>query len=531
MRETLISTALCLPALDIEALFQGRMIVAMSASFHNPAKILLCAVQPDPDSAAPEERYSDDFLNAVSSNRAQMRSPTTTGLPTTALPTTLLSTYAWAEAGACRVYNVPSDLAAIAKLTAWSESYLKTLVQTRYRIFLLPLRVYRFTRPIELASPPVTADKAGYYVDLSIPVSTEDAGPVLDSESFEKRQQQLFDLVPPLHSELEAFQTALVSMRESSLGAMSLDRDLRYFLGWSCAQETYLYDSDLVWIQQIAQTGLHKSSYDFKVLACQSLSKLGFSNFAHNPEESTVSADDLTDGLTIHSTDNAIADRSQSTVFFCDQPYALIGKCKAGARGRVASALTVRLIHFGQAYLSPLQYERSVKLIVAAGAPNNLATQAAQENQMNVIHPNTLQRLTELQAQHPGSIDLLKLKPCLQAAPFGEAADAKINQFIDDILQQLARRAALIRVVKRCLINVNEESVAVADIYAVCEASESNEALEHVTQAEIYEILIELSSPLVGCLGRLKDNEGRDRFYFLRELHIDLGSLSKLERL
>ncbi|PZO56336.1 MAG: hypothetical protein DCF15_08920 [Phormidesmis priestleyi] len=531
MCETLITTALCLPALDIEALLQGRMIVAMSESFRNPAKILLCAVQPDLDLAPPEERYSDDFLNAVSSNRVQMRSPTSPSLTIPPLSIPLLSTYAWAEAGACRIYNVPYDLAAIAKLTAWSESYLKTLVQARCRIFLLPLRVHRFTRPIELASPSVTANKAGYYIDLSIPVSTEDAWPILDLESFEKRQQQLFDLVPPLHPELEAFQTALVSVRENSLGAMSLDRDLRYFLGWSCAQETYLYDSDLVWIQQIAQTGLHKSSHDFKVLACQSLSKLGFSNFAHNPEESTVSAVNLADSLITHSTDGAISDRTESTVIFCDQPYALIGKCKAGERGRVASTLTAKLIQFGQAYLSPLQYERSVKLIVAAGTISNLATQAAQEHKMNVIHPNTLQRLTELQAQHPGSIDLLKLKPCLQTAPFGEAADAKINQFIDDILQQLALRATVIRVVKRGLSNTSEESVGVESIYALCAVGESNENLNQFTQAQIYELLIELSSPLVGCLGRLKDDQGRDRFYFLRELHVEPSSLIKLNRL
>ncbi len=40
---------------------------------------------------------------------------------------------------------------------------------------------------------------------------------------------------------------------------------------------------------------------------------------------------------------------------------------------------------------------------------------------------------------------------------------------------------------------------------------------------EMHEILIELSSPLTGYLGRIKgENWRRDRFYFLRDLQVDL---------
>jgi hypothetical protein len=37
----------------------------------------------------------------------------------------------------------------------------------------------------------------------------------------------------------------------------------------------------------------------------------------------------------------------------------------------------------------------------------------------------------------------------------------------------------------------------------------------------LQEILIELSSPLTGYLGRNKGRDGSDRFYFLRDLPID----------
>jgi hypothetical protein len=39
---------------------------------------------------------------------------------------------------------------------------------------------------------------------------------------------------------------------------------------------------------------------------------------------------------------------------------------------------------------------------------------------------------------------------------------------------------------------------------------------------EMHEILIELSSPLTGFLGRIKGEDlGRDRFYFLRDFSLD----------
>jgi hypothetical protein len=37
---------------------------------------------------------------------------------------------------------------------------------------------------------------------------------------------------------------------------------------------------------------------------------------------------------------------------------------------------------------------------------------------------------------------------------------------------------------------------------------------------EMHEILVELSSPLTGYLGRNKGRDGSDRFYFLRDLTV-----------
>jgi hypothetical protein len=37
----------------------------------------------------------------------------------------------------------------------------------------------------------------------------------------------------------------------------------------------------------------------------------------------------------------------------------------------------------------------------------------------------------------------------------------------------------------------------------------------------LHEILVELSSPLTGYLGRKKGSDGSDRFYYLRDLKVD----------
>ena len=104
-------------------------------------------------------------------------------------------------------------------------------------------------------------------------------------------------------------------------------------------------------------------------------------------------------------------------------------------------------------------------MLLLAGPLTQHADKLARDHCMNVMRPETLQRLTELQAHHPGAIDLYKLKLCLQSEPYSEAADDKINRFIDSTLQQLEIRAELIRAVKTCLQTTGEASVGTGAVY------------------------------------------------------------------
>ena len=139
---------------------------------------------------------------------------------------------------------------------------------------------------------------------------------------------------------------------------------------------------------------------------------------------------------------------------------------------------------------------------------------------MNVIRPETLQKLVELKAKQPGSIDLLQLKPYLEQQPFGEEADAKVNRYIDDVREKLKVRSQLIKIVKNRLEITGVENAGVETLHGAYYANPNPP--QPLKLEEMHEILIELSSPLTGYLGRIKgDNLWRDRFYFLRDLPLD----------
>ena len=134
---------------------------------------------------------------------------------------------------------------------------------------------------------------------------------------------------------------------------------------------------------------------------------------------------------------------------------------------------------------------------------------------MNVIKPETLQRLVELQAQQQGSIDLLELKLCLQQAPFG-LADDKVNTYIDKVNQDINLRSHIVQLVKNYLENTGFERASVDALHGAYSNPRPHQPLK---PEELHEILIELSSPLTGYLGRIKGSDWRrDRFYFLRYL-------------
>jgi hypothetical protein len=134
------------------------------------------------------------------------------------------------------------------------------------------------------------------------------------------------------------------------------------------------------------------------------------------------------------------------------------------------------------------------------------------DNKMNVIKPETLEKLVKIKADFPSLINLFELKTYLDKEPFGAEANDKINQYIEDRITQVKIRSHIINLVKQ-LKEVTSETLQ--------KAYEISFTAYPLNSREFNEILIEMSSPLLGYLGRIKgDNYQEDRFYFLRDLDV-----------
>jgi tRNA U34 5-carboxymethylaminomethyl modifying enzyme MnmG/GidA len=157
---------------------------------------------------------------------------------------------------------------------------------------------------------------------------------------------------------------------------------------------------------------------------------------------------------------------------------------------------------------------------MAAGALNYHARQTAIGNEMNVIRPETLQRLVELKAKYKGAVNLLELKRCLESTPFGEDADAKLNAFVEQSSKDIRIRKHIIEALQQLAeTDPDRKQFEVIEIRAQYNASFAKLDGEALDNQTVHEILIELSSPLTGYLGRIRGTSLQtDRFYFLRQM-------------
>ncbi len=473
-----ISTALCLPAPDIEALIQGRTIAALSRMFLRPGQQFTL--------------YPSNVLNIPFSIEQYYRSNFLTVAQTNLNVSTLekITIQAWAKCEQCQIIDDAISLEALSKLTIWTPAVLEKILQQQQHIFFAYLRVYKLPQPQEVPAKPNINDKVGKFV--SLPLTITNSTPVLSDRTFAQRKQQLQNLESPLHPELEELQSQLATLTQPA--AKQLDNDIKVFLGWGSKSAIQSLDSDFAWIKTIAKVGNSSDGHKFEKLVRQALLKLGFTGSGLNPEETGGSG-----GMDL----------------YCEYPYPVVGECKATKSEKVSDGTPAQLLKIGMNHLGKSQYEDSIKLIVAAGELNFYAQRTATENYMNVISPETLQKLVELQAKYKGSINLLELKQYFQQEPFG-LADDKINDYIQKINRNIKLRSHLITIVKNYIQNANKKSAGVQALHGAYVASQPPQPLNI---EEMHEMLIELSSPLTGYLGRDKgDNMNSDRFYFLRDL-------------
>ncbi|RMH76562.1 MAG: DUF1802 family protein [Cyanobacteria bacterium J007] len=484
-----IASALCVPSPEIEALMRGRAIAVLSRQFLQTNRVFaLYPLKALPVEIPLENYYRSGFIPTARS-QWDAEDPETAWIRL------------WAKCEFCQSLNGLEDLESFLEFlgsqTIWTSAGLGEIVEGKNNYFLTCLRVYKLPQAIVCQREDSNL-VPGKFIGIPQNFNGDESQPVLSDRLFYRRREQLEKRQPPDHPELELLQSAIAEILPENANAQGFDRDLQVFLGWGESTTTTPGDRDRDWIEAIATVGNSSDGDTFEKLVRKSLIKLGFSNRNINPKTS----------LHPDSTGGA-----GGLDFYCENPYPVVGECKATQGEKVPDGTPAQLVKLGYKHLQR-QYNRCIKIIMAAGELTEDAELTASGNEMNVIRPETLQRLVDLKSRHPGAIDLLDLKPHLEQEPHGQEADGKVNRYIDRLWQDLQVRSHLIKLVK----NANRD-VGIEYLNGAYDASNPPKLLGSLN--ELHEVLIELSSPLTGYLGRKKGETWQgDRFYFLRDLDL-----------
>ncbi len=459
-----IPTALCLPVPDIEVLIQGRTIAALPKMFIRPGQRFVL--------------YPADSSASIK---------------------------AWAKCELCQILDETKPLDILSKLTIWTPKVLKEILQKQQYLFLAYLRVYHLPQFQEISVNPNIQDKLGKFVSLPNSLTVSEANPVLNDRTFAQRKHQLEKLEPPLNPELEELQSAIASLTISQAAAKQLDEDIKVFLGWSSEKLIKQADPNLAWINDIAKLGDRsieledkKSNYqagtDFENIARQSLEFLGL------------------------KVESAYKGGAGGLDLYCSKPYPIVCECKAGKL--IPSRTVEELLKLGGMHLGKTQLLTSAKLVIGPGNPSTDTQKAAKEWEVSIINAMTLQKLVEFKAKYPGSINLVELQQYLQPGQI----DYKIDEYIDKVEREIKLRSQIITAVKELSEQDNETSKVIHPSFTVTEIRVHYNVTHNprLNDEVVHDLIIELSSPLTGYLGRIKgSNLNSDRFYFLRNLPIN----------
>jgi hypothetical protein len=476
---------LCLPAPDVKALGTGRSICTLTSLFiRSGQKFFLCPIEIDDENNYLESCYQPGF---------QQDAKIALDLLVDDLP----DIEYWANCEDCTVIDSPEKLAALSALSIWNKNWLITKLNNSKNIFLTTLKTYQLAESFTLSGDIIYQGKTGKILSLGQDFTASNSTAVLADRTFNRRKKQLDNLSLPLHPVLETLQNQVAQVALYNSAADQLNHDLKVFLEWQEPRVNIQLNHE--WINRISSTGSSSDGNEFEKLVRRSFLELGFTNSLNNTK---ASLDPTTTG------------GAGGIDIYCDAPFYLVGECKASKYDSVSNCVSAQLIHLGITHLGKETFDRSVKIIFAAGKLTSATEQAATQNQINIMTPETLQRLVTLKAQHPGAINLYDLEECLRKESFGQAADQKVNDFIDAIEQELKVRSHIVSVLRKYVDSQSIKNIRVEQLQVALHFSEPP---CQCSEEELYEILLELSSPLTGYVGRVKGDDWKaDQFYFLR---------------
>ena len=401
----------------------------------------------------------------------------------------------WAECKSCENIDNTFDLLELSQLTALSIEELKSIFQQRASIFLLVLRVYKLPNTIQ-----VQQQSTGNFVPLPETITISEKIPILDDEQFQQIQDQSKDL------ELSIISSQFPDIALDDEDFLRINSNILSAETQEVIDEENQINDSLSWIKTISKLGDRsietdksknnwQAGTDFENIVKRSLEFLGF------------------------TVDRTHKGGAGGLDLFCSKPYPIAGECKAGKSksdkaveqiDRIAKRILKENYLLASGLIILGSGEEPTKQLIASANSSKVAGSI----KINIIKAITLQKLVELKAKYDGAINLLEIKNCLQ----GGQIDDKIDEYIQKVESEIKLRSYIVNTIKNFLTISPFEDIDINIIYGLCAAN----APKQLSIEELKEILIELSSPLVGYLGRVEDNGKKcDRFYYLRDLPIE----------
>ncbi len=465
---TILNVSLCLPELDIFALRQGHSIVAVTKRFIVPGKSFALLPCRDAHSAAQLEQYQPNFLA-----HAQVES-------------TRLAVTHWGNCVLCQQLT-EEVIDAIASHTIWTKAALSQQWQDSVSpkgssLFLAFLRVFSLPKALDVAIAPACEQ---LYKFVPLPSYTEVTEEfILSPEEFTAAKEQLLSAQDP---------SAQIKAPLPPEKKVPTPPTIEEILG---APD---------WVEKIAEYGHSSDGYTFEKLVRKGLVALGFSN----------SSEKLAASLDPKATGGA-----GGLDFYADQPYKIVGECKASKNQKINSDAATQLVKLGLKNLRHDEYPDCIKVVVAAGSLTADANRIAEGHRINIIRPKVMQKLVASKLLFEDDFDLFQLKGSLESEPFGEEANQKIDRHIDWCHSEWAEKQEYRKLVEQ--INTTLEELSEQPIALQSQDFSASEIRAHhnakfqpvVTTAKIKQILE--NQCIQGLLVNKRTHADKPIGYYLR---------------
>jgi hypothetical protein len=180
---------------------------------------------------------------------------------------------------------------------------------------------------------------------------------------------------------------------------------------------------------------------------------------------------------------------------YCSTPFPLVGECKAGKK--IPNTTVQQLSGLGITKLEHEGYQNAAKVIIGPGKPSTQTKEGAKSHNILIMSPDMLQDLVKLHATYPGSIDLSQLEPILKSANSDQ-----LKQHIETIQRSLSYCQKIRKFLHQICQELELQNISSETLFVVYRLSNPKHIIE---MDEFRHILIELSSPQFGYIGRTGD--------------------------